>query len=219
MLNEQQTRIPFILSAPGVAMPDGDRPRRHARDHPARRRRADRRRRRRRRSSNISARSTGPARSAWSTAAGRRIVFNFFEETVWTSGADRWARYADLAPASAGRRAADALHRRMGAPALAAPPARAAANCSVGGRIDLDVGLDVGPVAVEHAAPEQQEQDDEHGDQQHHRDDRAAAAAAAVVTITSFSSAIDTLLNSLSARQRSAAAACSACGCAHAPRP
>ena len=70
MLNEQQTRIPFILSAPDVAMPAGDRPRRHARDHPRRGRRRPRRRRAAARSSSSSAASTGRARSARSTAPG-----------------------------------------------------------------------------------------------------------------------------------------------------
>ena len=109
MLNEQQTRIPFILSAPGVAMPAviglADMRaiilRAAGADVPAPPRRG--------RSSSISAASTGRARSARSTAPAGGSIFNFFQETVWTSATGRWTRYADLPAGSAERRAADAL--------------------------------------------------------------------------------------------------------------
>ena len=42
-------------------------------------------------------------------AAGRRTIFNLFEETVWTSRPAAGRRYADLAAGSADKRAADAL--------------------------------------------------------------------------------------------------------------
>jgi hypothetical protein len=106
MLNEQQTRIPFILSAPGVALPDAIGL-------------ADMR--------TIILRAAGadlsPAPSAGIfqylgtldrpgtigsvDAAGNRILFSLFEESLWTSASGRWIRYDALdAPE---RRAADAL--------------------------------------------------------------------------------------------------------------
>jgi phosphoglycerol transferase MdoB-like AlkP superfamily enzyme len=108
MLNEQQTRIPFILSAPGVAMPPvmgladmrgliltaagAPQPERApvpvfqylgSLDRPG------------------SIGSVDPA--------GNRTVFNLFEESVWTSGSARWVRYSALAAGSGEKRAADAL--------------------------------------------------------------------------------------------------------------
>ncbi|HST37397.1 MAG TPA: sulfatase-like hydrolase/transferase, partial [Allosphingosinicella sp.] len=107
MLNEQQTRIPFILSRPGIAIPPviGL---------------ADMR--------GVILRAAGaplpPAQSrgvfqylgtldrpgaiGLVDAAGRRTVFNLFEESVSTSPG-RWTPYADLARGSAEKRSADAL--------------------------------------------------------------------------------------------------------------
>ena len=108
MLNDQQTRIPFILSTPGVAMPavvglDDMRA--------------------------IILRAAGaeipapdgapvfqylgtldrPGSIGMVDGRGRRIIFNFFQETVWTSAGNRWTPYAALPPGSAARRDADAL--------------------------------------------------------------------------------------------------------------
>jgi len=108
MLNEQQTRIPFILSAPGVVIPPvigladmralilrtaGAAPPQTARpavfqylgslDRPG---------------------SIGTV-----DAAGNRTIFSLFEESVWTTRSGRWQRYAGLATGSAERRAADAV--------------------------------------------------------------------------------------------------------------
>jgi hypothetical protein len=107
MLNDQQTRIPFILSRPGVAIPPvvGL---------------ADMR--------GVILRAAGaalaeeprggvfqylgtldrPGAIGLVDASGRRTIFNLFEETVSTA-AGRWAPYADLAVGSAEKRAADAL--------------------------------------------------------------------------------------------------------------
>jgi hypothetical protein len=108
MLNEQQTRIPFILSAPGVALP------------PAMGL-ADMRR------AILAAAGAGlppaapapvfqylgsldrPGSIGTVDASGHRTIFNLFEESVWTSRSGRWQRYASLGAASAERRAADAL--------------------------------------------------------------------------------------------------------------
>jgi hypothetical protein len=108
MLNEQQTRIPFILSAPGVAIPPAIGL-------------ADMR-------SIILSALGAPVPPAAHAAvfqylgsldrpgsigsvdpAGNRTIFSLYEESVWTSRAGRWTRYADLAPGSAEKRAADAL--------------------------------------------------------------------------------------------------------------
>jgi hypothetical protein len=108
MLNEQQMRIPFVVSRPGIAMPaviglDDMRA--------------------------IVLRAAGaavappagrpvfqylgtldrPGAIGLVNAAGRRTSFNFFQETVWTDAAGRWTRYADLAPRDPARRSADAL--------------------------------------------------------------------------------------------------------------
>ncbi len=108
MLNEQQTRIPFILSDAGVAMPGAIGL-------------ADMR--------GIILRAAGapveaaPPRGVFQylgtldrpgsigmvDAAGRRTIFNLFEESVWTSATGRWTRYAALRAGGAERRAADAL--------------------------------------------------------------------------------------------------------------
>ena len=45
----------------------------------------------------------------WVGADGRRLIFNLNEELVWSSASRRWTRYADLPPAGAERRTADAL--------------------------------------------------------------------------------------------------------------
>jgi hypothetical protein len=108
MLNDQQMRIPFIVSAPGVAIPSviGLADMRAIILNAA------------------GARLPAPAgRPVFQylgslerpgsigtvDAAGRRISFNFFQETVWTSESGRWVRYADLPAGSAERRAADGL--------------------------------------------------------------------------------------------------------------
>lgn len=108
MLNEQQMRIPFIVSARGVAMPDviGLADMRAIILNAA------------------GAQIRAPAGRAvfqylgtldrpgsigQVDAAGRRTIFNFFQETVWTSASGRWRRYADLIPGSAERQSADAL--------------------------------------------------------------------------------------------------------------
>jgi uncharacterized membrane protein len=108
MLNEQQMRIPFILSAPDVAMPAVI----GLSDMRA-----------------IVLNAAGahvplpagrpifqylgslerPGSIGMVDAAGRRTTFNFFQETVWSSASGRWTRYADLPAASIERRAADAL--------------------------------------------------------------------------------------------------------------
>ncbi|HVQ10064.1 MAG TPA: sulfatase-like hydrolase/transferase [Allosphingosinicella sp.] len=112
MLNEQQTRIPFILSAPNVAMPDviglDDM-----------------------RAVILAAAGAGagagvappsgrpvfqflgsldrPGAIGTVDGAGRRLVFDFFQETVWDGATGRRTRYADLIPSSPEKRAADAL--------------------------------------------------------------------------------------------------------------
>jgi hypothetical protein len=40
---------------------------------------------------------------------GSRILFDLYEQAVWTSESDSWTPYAELAPGSAERRAADRL--------------------------------------------------------------------------------------------------------------
>jgi len=108
MLNEQQTRIPFIVSAPGVAMPVviGLSDMRAIILNAA--------------GARVPAPSGAPVFQYLGSldrpgsigmvdGAGRRIVFNFFEDAVWTSAADRWTLYADLAATSTERRDADAL--------------------------------------------------------------------------------------------------------------
>jgi len=106
MLNEQQTRIPFIANRPGIAMPPviGL---------------ADMR--------GIILRAAGanpaaalhrtifqylgvldrPAQIGLVDAAGNRILFSLYDESVWTSATGRWTRYAELAGAE--KQAADAL--------------------------------------------------------------------------------------------------------------
>jgi hypothetical protein len=106
MLNEQQTRIPFIMSQTGVAMPPviGL---------------ADMRQ--------LILRAAGaspaeaphptifqylgvldrPAQIGMVDAAGNRILFSLYDESVWTSATNRWTRYADLGGAE--KSAADAL--------------------------------------------------------------------------------------------------------------
>jgi hypothetical protein len=108
MLNEQQTRIPFILSAPGVAIP----PVIGLDDMRA-----------------IILRAAGasvpepsgqpifqflgsldrPGAIGTIAANGHRLVFDFFQETVRDTATGRSTRYADLAPGSPEKSAADAL--------------------------------------------------------------------------------------------------------------
>jgi hypothetical protein len=108
MLNEQQTRIPFILSTPGVAMP----PVIGLDDMRA-----------------IILRAAGasvpepsgqpvfqflgsldrPGAIGTISANGHRLVFDFFQETVRDSANGRSTRYADLTPGSPEKSAADAL--------------------------------------------------------------------------------------------------------------
>ncbi|MGE3395944.1 MAG: sulfatase-like hydrolase/transferase, partial [Sphingomonas sp.] len=108
-LNEQQTRIPFVLSDAGVTMPPaiglsdmrGIVLRALGADAPGRNAPVfqylgtlDR-----------------PGMIGWVGADGRRLIFNLNSEAVWTTGRGRWTRHADLHPASAERRAADGLIR------------------------------------------------------------------------------------------------------------
>lgn len=108
MLNEQQMRIPFVASRPGLALPAvlGLDDMRAILLNAA--------------GAHVPAPAGGPVFQYLGTlerpgaiglvdAAGNRTTFNFFQETVWTSASGRWTRYADLAPAGAGRRAADAV--------------------------------------------------------------------------------------------------------------
>ncbi|HEV2818272.1 MAG TPA: sulfatase-like hydrolase/transferase [Allosphingosinicella sp.] len=108
MLNEQQTRIPFILNEPGIAIPPvigladmrGLILRAAGASAPPAPRPAvfqylgslDR-----------------PGAIGTVDAAGARTIFSLFEESVWTSNSGRWARYAGLPAGSAERRAADAV--------------------------------------------------------------------------------------------------------------
>jgi hypothetical protein len=106
MLNEQQTRIPFIMNQAGVAMPPviGL---------------ADMR--------GIILRAAGanpaqaphrtifqylgvldrPAQIGMVDPAGNRTLFSLYDESVWTTATNRWTRYADLGGAE--KSAADAL--------------------------------------------------------------------------------------------------------------
>jgi len=108
MLNAQQTRIPFILSDPGISLsgPIGL---------------ADMRR--------IILRAAGatvaqaaprgvfqylgtldrPGQIGLVGASGSQIIFNLYREAVWTSASGRWTSYSDLPAGSADRSAADAL--------------------------------------------------------------------------------------------------------------
>lgn len=107
-LNERQTRIPFVLSDPGVALPAPI----GLTDMRAVILRA------------AGARMPQPARSGvfqylgsldrpgsigLVEAGGRRIVFDLFREAVWTSGTGRWTPYSALEEGSAEKRATDAL--------------------------------------------------------------------------------------------------------------
>jgi uncharacterized membrane protein len=108
MLNEQQMRIPFIVSRAGVAMPGviGLSDMRAIILSAA--------------GASVTAPAGGPVFQYLGSleapgsigmvdAAGNRTTFNFFQETVWTSATNRWTRYADLPAGGAERRAADAL--------------------------------------------------------------------------------------------------------------
>ncbi len=108
MLNEQQTRIPFILSAPGVAIP----PVIGLDDMRALILRAA--------GAQVAEPSGRPIFQFLGTldrpgaigtidANGHRLVFDFFQETVRDSATGQSIRYADLAPGSAEKSAADAL--------------------------------------------------------------------------------------------------------------
>jgi len=108
MLNDQQTRIPFILSDPGVAIPNvigladmrGLILRAAGAEVPAATPRPvfqylgtlDR-----------------PGSIGLVDGAGRRTIFNLFEETVWTSASDRWVPYAQLGAGGPEKRSAGAL--------------------------------------------------------------------------------------------------------------
>jgi uncharacterized membrane protein len=106
MLNEQQTRIPFIINRPGVAMPPvigladmrgiilraaGADPAQTP--HPA--------------IFQYLGALDRPARIGLVDAAGNRILFSLYDESIWTSATNTWTRYADLGGAE--KRAADAL--------------------------------------------------------------------------------------------------------------
>lgn len=108
MLNDQQTRIPFILSEPGVAMPAAI----GLADMRSIILRAA--------GANVPPRPGAPVFQYLGTLdrpgsigtvdpAGRRTIFNLYDESVWTSAGGRWARYAALPHGSAEKRAADAL--------------------------------------------------------------------------------------------------------------
>jgi hypothetical protein len=108
MLNDQQTRIPFILSAPNVAMPDAiglDSMRAiilaaaGANVPPPMGRHVFQ----------FLGSLDRPGAIGTVDGQGRRIVFDFFQETIWDSASGRRARYADLDPGSPEKRAADAL--------------------------------------------------------------------------------------------------------------
>ncbi|HYD12299.1 MAG TPA: sulfatase-like hydrolase/transferase [Allosphingosinicella sp.] len=108
MLNDQQTRIPFILSRPGVAMP----PVIGLDDMRALILRA---------AGASVAEPSGrpvfqflgsldrPGAIGMVDAQGRRFVFDFLQETLIDSAGGRSLRYAELAPGSAEKSAADAL--------------------------------------------------------------------------------------------------------------
>jgi hypothetical protein len=108
MLNEQQTRIPFILSAPNVAMPEviGLDDMRAIILGAA--------------GADIAAPAGQPVFQFLGSldrpgaigtvdGNGRRLVFDFFQQTVWDSATGRRTLYADLPAGSAERRAADGL--------------------------------------------------------------------------------------------------------------
>jgi hypothetical protein len=108
MLNEQQTRIPFIISAPGVAMP----PVIGLDDMRALILRAA--------GAEVAPPSGQPIFQFLGTldrpgaigtiaANGHRLVFDFFQETLRDSATGQSRRYADLAPGSQEKSAADAL--------------------------------------------------------------------------------------------------------------
>ena len=106
MLNEQQTRIPFIMSQAGVAMP----PVIGLADM---------------RALILRAAGASPAQAPHPTVfqylgvldrpvqigmvdqAGNRILFSLYDESVWTSATNRWIRYADLGGVE--KNAADSL--------------------------------------------------------------------------------------------------------------
>jgi hypothetical protein len=108
MLNEQQTRIPFIVSAPGVAIPPviglDDMRGLILRAAGAPARGEDR-------AAVFQYLGTldRPGSIGSVDAAGNRTIFNLYEESVWTTAGGRWTRYAELAPGNAERSGADAL--------------------------------------------------------------------------------------------------------------
>ncbi|MGQ0588927.1 MAG: sulfatase-like hydrolase/transferase [Sphingosinicella sp.] len=106
MLNAQQTRIPFILSDPGVTLP-------------APLGLADMRAVILNAAGASAPRRSGPVFQYLGSLerpgsiglvglGGDWTIFNLFTESVWTSRSGRWQRYAQLPPESAERRAADA---------------------------------------------------------------------------------------------------------------
>jgi len=108
MLNEQQTRIPFIVSQAGVAIPPaigladmrdlilaaaGASPR-PERGGPV---------------FQYLGTLDRPGSIGTVDAAGRRTIFNLFDESVWTSRSGRWTPYAELGAGSPDKAAADAV--------------------------------------------------------------------------------------------------------------
>ena len=106
MLNEQQTRIPFIVNRPGIAMPPvlgladmraiilraaGANP--ASAPHPS--------------IFQYLGALDRPAQIGLVDAAGNRILFSLYDESVWTSATGRWVRYSDLDGTE--KQAADAL--------------------------------------------------------------------------------------------------------------
>ena len=108
MLNEQQTRIPFIMSQSGVAIPPviGLADMRGLILAAA--------------GANLPPQRSGavfqylgtldrPGSIGTVDAAGGRTIFNLFDESVWTSRTGRWTAYAELGADSPDKRAADAV--------------------------------------------------------------------------------------------------------------
>jgi hypothetical protein len=108
MLNEQQTRIPFIVSDPGLAIPPviglAD-----MRGLILRAAGAEARAAAPRAVFQYLGSLDRPGSIGTVDAAGNRTIFSLFEESVWTSRSGRWTRYADLAAGSAEKQAADAV--------------------------------------------------------------------------------------------------------------
>ena len=108
MLNDQQTRIPFIMSRPGVAMP-GVMGLEDMRAIILRAAGADVPAAGGRPVFQFLGSLDRPGAIGLVDAQGRRMIFDFFQETLRDEGSGRSWRYADLAPGSTEKRAADAL--------------------------------------------------------------------------------------------------------------